>query len=125
MAFQHVLDPPDGMEYGEALQSEWHGPNSILVHCSPVRGDRKSLSRLWVSVALSHSLTGWKAESSDLAPRIWADGTRINPPVRNGQTILFSYEPFSFRLGLFLSLVGIALLSATGACCLVRGKGGE
>lgn len=35
------------------------------------------------------------------------------------------YEPFSFRLGLFLSLVGIALLSATGACCLVRGKGGK
>ena len=35
MAYQYVLDPPDGMEYTEKLRSEWQGPNSLLIRPQP------------------------------------------------------------------------------------------
>ncbi len=70
---------------------------------------------------------GWVARDETGAKR----ATRLRKPLgfiegdaRADETIRLSYEPASFAVGLFLSLVGCGLLSAVACRCALRRRGG-
>lgn len=117
----NVSSNPDVLRVMWAFHSSLNyvGPNQVMAACS-----RYYYGPLGAGTV---NYPGWVARSG--AKRLDIDYglpvLQTKAWVQGPFSALFSFVPFSFRLGLFLSLVGIALLSATGACCLVRGKGGE
>ena len=94
---------------------ETYAPNEVRIRVTDARGGALVLTDTWYP--------GWRA-FVDGEPR---PIERINHVMRcvtlreGGRQVHFVYEPQSFRLGLFLSLVGVAVVfAAVGAAFMTR-----
>ena len=99
--------PPSPAEAPAAAEIETYGPNEVRVRITKPGGGILVLTDTWYP--------GWRA---------WVDGqprpiARANclmrcVPLRPGdRQVHFVYEPQAFRLGLFLSLLGVAIVFAS------------
>ena len=68
---------------------------------------------------------GWHAYAGDseLSVRTAYVTFRAVAPPRDARSVVFRYEPASFRVGLFIALITLAAVAATGANMLARRSG--
>ena len=81
-------------------------PNRIRVFPEP--GERGDV------IVTFLNYPGWKARVGGVSTDVELDSLFLCAREGGGQVVRFSFEPFSFRFGLFLMLVGVSALSCVG-----------
>lgn len=97
-----------------AGSATWDGPNRVIVKAE------WPTDRIWVNLSY---YPVWVARSAKRGQiRLHDCFFIVETPLLEGESdrIAFSFEPFTFRLGLFLMLVGVGALSCVGAYRVAR-----
>jgi hypothetical protein len=95
---------------------KYRGPNVIRVVGTLRRGN--------LVVVNATGYPGWQSRRGNGRPSPVSGLDCLKARASCAETITFSFEPFSFRLGLFMMCVGMGLLSAFGSYRILRIRGG-
>ena len=88
------------------------GPNSIMLSNKTNESGTAAVRTL--------GYPGWSGFVNGERVQVNTSDFGVSAAVAPGESITFSFEPYSFRLGLFLMLVGVGMLSCVGVYRAVR-----
>jgi hypothetical protein len=112
-------EPADDMAEGISPTAEVYdlSPNAVKVSLEGGGGGYLFLAD---SIA-----PGWRAfaEGQELAVRTAYVAFRAVPVPREADRVLFRYEPDDFRVGLFITLLALGCVGATGGCAIASRRG--
>lgn len=92
-------------------ETSWLGPNIIAFRNINTRAEYVQLDSI--------NYPGWVARSGN---KVLVRNTKVNLPNHRIKSVTLSFEPYTFRLGLFMMLTGVCMLCCVGTFRVLRRK---